>query len=450
LDRALEGLENDRFKKAITDTAVALSAKEAAAEMKVAQNSEQVAASVAADKALTAVDGVRSLAMRPPSGRKVYAEEIDAAQPMLASVVGRAMSAVGDIGVSPRLAGMEPGVFVAGAAAAHAAFDQNALKLATAIKNLCDGMHLLEEKQNASIAQLQELFRSVEEKTIALQGDQKAVKAAMATAKKAIRTSQHLSGQEAVPLRHEERLQKLETQVASLSKWQESWFVDSVTKKPSSSVDTDVKQTPDSEQSKELYSKIQALERKSDYIRQLCETVNAIGERGEQVSLEVRELKRHIATQSTEIPLAAHIETRMSSQEISQNLESLIEMNRLRLEKKLEDLSERLDHMQDMADTQKHETLKRVRQVPEVVQKLDQLWEECKYHFSKVKEHDIHFSFFRSSFESHKQQMLGIDDSFSYTRDAQGYSQDLSEVPAEESPSRVILSQNEDDRLIQS
>merc|ERR1711920_1004440 len=42
--------------------------------------------------------------------------------------------------------------------------------------------------------------------------------------------------------------------------------------------------------------------------------------------------------------------------------------------------------------------------------KLDELWTQCQYYFPRVKEHDVHFSFFRTSFEAHKQQMLEFTD----------------------------------------
>merc|ERR1712176_284579 len=42
--------------------------------------------------------------------------------------------------------------------------------------------------------------------------------------------------------------------------------------------------------------------------------------------------------------------------------------------------------------------------------KLDELWAQCQYYFPRVKEHDVHFSFFRTSFEAHKQQMLDFTD----------------------------------------
>jgi microcompartment protein CcmL/EutN len=374
-----------------------------------------------------------------------------------AAAVGKAMSAVSDIGGFVRPPGMPPGAFVSGTAITQAAFDQNALKLATAIKNLCDGMQLLEEKQNVSIAQLQELYQSIEHKTMVLQGDQKQVKAAMAAAKKAIRTSQNLVGQDILPTRHEERLQLLESQVASLLKWQESWFVESVTRRPSPSAKADAKPPMDSEeckelrskvqalerdaeQSKELQSKVQTLERKSECIRQLCETINSIGERGDLISSEVKELKRHIASKGTEFPLASHLESCISSDEVTQSLESLNTINRM-LEKNIVDLSGRLDLMQV---DQKRQSLQLGSCRPtEVAQKLDQLWEECKSHFSKVKEHDIHLSFFLSSFENHKQQCLGIDDSFSLTLDARGHSQDLSDVPAAETSSIPMSAQQE-------
>merc|ERR1719394_1692081 len=69
-------------------------------------------------------------------------------------------------------------------------------------------------------------------------------------------------------------------------------------------------------------------------------------------------------------------------------------------------MSQRLDSLQEWRDQQRI-TLRQIgNELPEVSQKLDQLWAQCQYYFPRVKEHDVHFSFFRTSFETHKQSWL--------------------------------------------
>jgi len=84
-----------------------------------------------------------------------------------------------------------------------------------------------------------------------------------------------------------------------------------------------------------------------------------------------------------------------------------------RLSRSLNEVDQRLDALQDGRDQQRLSLRQISHQVPEVSQKLDQLWTQCQYYFPRVKEHDVHFGFFRTSFETHKQSMLdhadGID-----------------------------------------
>jgi len=79
-----------------------------------------------------------------------------------------------------------------------------------------------------------------------------------------------------------------------------------------------------------------------------------------------------------------------------------------RVDRGFEDICQRMDCLQEWRDQQRV-TLRHIgNELPEVSQKLDQLWTQCQHYFPKVKEHDVHFSFFRTSFENHKQHMLDV------------------------------------------
>jgi len=77
-----------------------------------------------------------------------------------------------------------------------------------------------------------------------------------------------------------------------------------------------------------------------------------------------------------------------------------------RLTRGVGEVDQRISAFQEGFDTQRLALRQLSQQMPEISQKLEQLWEQCQYYFPKVKEHDVHVSFIRSSFESHKQSML--------------------------------------------
>lgn len=87
------------------------------------------------------------------------------------------------------------------------------------------------------------------------------------------------------------------------------------------------------------------------------------------------------------------------------NLMVAMENFEARFDRSLSQLSQRVDSMQESRDQHRLTLRQMSQQLPDVAQKLDQLWTQCQHYFPRVKEHDVHFSFFRTSFESHKQQM---------------------------------------------
>jgi len=101
----------------------------------------------------------------------------------------------------------------------------------------------------------------------------------------------------------------------------------------------------------------------------------------------------------------------------------VVEYLEQRVDRGFNEISQRLDCLQEWKDQQRI-TLRQIgNELPEVSQKLDQLWSQCQYYFPRVKEHDVHFSFFRTSFENHKQHMLDVTGGLSRNARLQGNSQ---------------------------
>jgi len=106
-------------------------------------------------------------------------------------------------------------------------------------------------------------------------------------------------------------------------------------------------------------------------------------------------------------PAGAHAAALANMKEfVAVALESL----EARVDRNLSEIGQRLDALQDCRDQQRMSLRQLSHQMPEVSNKLDQLWSQCQYYFPRVKEHDVHFSFFRTSFETHKQSMLDYAD----------------------------------------
>merc|ERR1740121_1053125 len=91
-------------------------------------------------------------------------------------------------------------------------------------------------------------------------------------------------------------------------------------------------------------------------------------------------------------------------------MQAAIESLETHMDRSIGDLAVRLESLQEGKDQQRLHLRQMGQQLPEVSQKLDQLWTQCQYYFPRVKEHDVHFGFFRNSFETHKQHMLDFTD----------------------------------------
>merc|ERR1711920_593708 len=110
-----------------------------------------------------------------------------------------------------------------------------------------------------------------------------------------------------------------------------------------------------------------------------------------------------------------------------------------RMDKNLTEICQRLDGLQDSREQHRLTLRQTSIQLTELMQKLDQLWAQCHHYFPQIKEHDVHFRFFRTSFENHKQQMLELADNFESTRSVQPA------MGPELSPNRRMVSAETDD-----
>jgi len=93
-----------------------------------------------------------------------------------------------------------------------------------------------------------------------------------------------------------------------------------------------------------------------------------------------------------------------------------------RIDRHFNELGLRIDSLQDARDQHRLTIRQLNQQLPELAGKVDQLWTQCQFYFPRVKEHDVHFSFFRSSFENHKQSMLDYADSLDHREQRLGVS----------------------------
>lgn len=79
----------------------------------------------------------------------------------------------------------------------------------------------------------------------------------------------------------------------------------------------------------------------------------------------------------------------------SDDTDALLQGMEARVDRRLAQMLDRIQAMQDAADEQHLTSLQVSRQVPEVARKVEQLWTQCQHYFSQVKAHEVHLSFVR-------------------------------------------------------
>ncbi|CAE8583854.1 unnamed protein product [Polarella glacialis] len=84
-----------------------------------------------------------------------------------------------------------------------------------------------------------------------------------------------------------------------------------------------------------------------------------------------------------------------------------------RLERNLMEFGQRLDVLQDGCEDHQVALRKLGQQLPEVSNRLEQLWGQCQQYFPRFQEQDVHVGFLRTSFEAHKEQLLELSEHLS-------------------------------------
>merc|ERR1719440_1125209 len=79
-----------------------------------------------------------------------------------------------------------------------------------------------------------------------------------------------------------------------------------------------------------------------------------------------------------------------------------------KLDRSVSNLSRRLDSLQEAKDQQRLQNWQVSRQVPDMAQKIDQLWAQSQFYFSKIKEHDVRIGFINDNSEN-QQALTGME-----------------------------------------
>lgn len=92
-------------------------------------------------------------------------------------------------------------------------------------------------------------------------------------------------------------------------------------------------------------------------------------------------------------------------------LMSMMSSMQERVDRSLQDMTTRLDSVFDNSDRRSHSAcLKVCKNIPDINQRIDELWAQCQACASKVKAHDVHLRFLTTHAEEQKLLSLEIDD----------------------------------------
>lgn len=117
-----------------------------------------------------------------------------------------------------------------------------------------------------------------------------------------------------------------------------------------------------------------------------------------------------LAAQSYTRPAVADSAATSSGQP-SDSLLPMVHDIELRMDSGFSDMCRRLDALQESKDQVRTQLRQVSRQIPDMNQRVEQLWVQCQHYFPKVKEHDVNFSFLIPKIETLKQHMLDVGDS---------------------------------------
>jgi hypothetical protein len=382
----------------------------------------------------------------PGAGRAQLLETLPDPEEAASTPVRAADRALAEVANVARTV-MPPHTEISSISAAQVHYDESALKLANAIKSLADGMHSLERRQNDTTSNmdcLRETVKVLEDTTNKLKVETKTV---VTTAKRALMASMQQSdmnneidrfiegrGVEKLDPRSrlgslpqpsayiaasESRMQEVEKKLESLIQWQDDEMTKAVAQITKRETDKGLHEIVQQNTNilKDLsrtVSLMQGPEVSSSDINQIYSHMQEHYYRRDELDELLQQHKAAVrvvpVSTAPDSPSLARLEDASSGR--LQGVEVRLDRSEARLDKTIADLSDRLDPLHEFIEQQRLSTWQSGKQLPEVVQKLDQLWSQCQYYFAKVKEHDVHFGFFRNSFESHKQNLLDLGDGY--------------------------------------
>jgi hypothetical protein len=117
----------------------------------------------------------------------------------------------------------------------------------------------------------------------------------------------------------------------------------------------------------------------------------------------------HATDQSDAVSHPGSTPSLVESSGRSDGLVTIMQTVQARMDRNLKAMSNRLDSLQEVRDQQRVQSLQASRQVPDMAQKMDQLWTQCQFYFSKVKEHDVHIGLMCTNVENDTMSWLECD-----------------------------------------
>eukprot|EP00927_Polykrikos_kofoidii_P030126 TRINITY_DN25985_c0_g1_i1.p1 TRINITY_DN25985_c0_g1~~TRINITY_DN25985_c0_g1_i1.p1 ORF type:complete len:470 (-),score=72.55 TRINITY_DN25985_c0_g1_i1:142-1551(-) len=121
----------------------------------------------------------------------------------------------------------------------------------------------------------------------------------------------------------------------------------------------------------------------------------SLRERLEDLEVSLMALATSHASRAQPITDAAHVVARDDNKALMEHVDHFVNS-----------VNQRFDALQDDGDEQRLAIRQLGKQLPETVERLDQLWAQCHLYFPRIKEQDVKMNLFQTSFESHKQFML--------------------------------------------
>mmetsp|Transcript_73233 Transcript_73233/g.174533 ORF Transcript_73233/g.174533 Transcript_73233/m.174533 type:complete len:345 (+) Transcript_73233:134-1168(+) len=106
---------------------------------------------------------------------------------------------------------------------------------------------------------------------------------------------------------------------------------------------------------------------------------------------------------SQAFPLSQPMSMELPGADVVSNMIQALET---RFDRSIYDVTKRVDAVLQEKERHVADVRQMKREMPDLIERVEQLGAQCEHHFAKVQEYSVHFSFFRTSFEAHRQQVL--------------------------------------------